>query len=108
MCISKTVGRRVFFRLLFILLFFSSLCAAQASDHSSAEIERRVDSILGQMTIEEKIDLLGGINVFDVRGVPRLGVPLAATADGRIGVRNDGPATVMAGGILMVRRSGEL
>ena len=51
------------------------------------------------MTLEQKIDLLGGINTFDVRGYPELGLPLLHTADGPIGVRNDGPATVMAGGI---------
>ena len=51
------------------------------------------------MTLEQKIDLLGGINTFDVRGYPEFGLPLLHTADGPIGVRNDGPATVMAGGI---------
>jgi beta-glucosidase len=66
---------------------------------SDSEVESRVDSILGQMTNEEKIDLLSGINFFDVRGIPRLNLPVTSTADGPIGVRNDGPATVMAGGI---------
>ena len=39
------------------------------------------------------------MNTFDVRGFPELGLPLLHTADGPLGVRNDGPATVMAGGI---------
>ncbi|MGH9515153.1 MAG: hypothetical protein ACRD3P_05685 [Terriglobales bacterium] len=51
------------------------------------------------MTIEQKIDMLGGVNTFDVRGYPELGLPVLHTADGPIGVRNDGPATAMAGGI---------
>jgi len=34
------------------------------------------------MTLEQKIDLLGGINTFDVRGFPDLGLPLLHTADG--------------------------
>src|SRR6266702_1364659 len=46
-----------------------------------------------------KIDLLAGIDTFDVRGYPELGLPLLHTADGPIGVRKDGPATVIAGGI---------
>ena len=33
---------------------------------STAEVERRVDSILSQMTIEEKVDLLGGVDAFYV------------------------------------------
>src|SRR5438552_956209 len=65
------------------------------------DTEDRVESILNQMTIEEKIDLLGGIDSFSIRGVPRLGVPRLKMADGPIGVRNYGPATTMAGGIAL-------
>ncbi len=65
------------------------------------DTEDRVESILKQMTLEEKIDLLGGIDSFSIRGVPRLGVPRLKMADGPIGVRNYGPATTMAGGIAL-------
>ena len=78
------------------------LCShGQSTSSSQTEIEARVDSILKQMTIEEKIDLLGGVDGFYVRGVPRLGVPRFKMADGPLGVRNDGPATTMAGGIAL-------
>jgi len=53
------------------------------------------------MMLEEKIDLLGGVNFFDVRGVPRLGVPVLGTADGPFGVRAGGRSNVMAGGIAL-------
>jgi beta-glucosidase len=53
------------------------------------------------MTIEEKIDLLGGVEGFYVRGVPRLGVRRFKMADGPLGVRNYGPATTMAAGIAL-------
>ena len=72
---------------------------AASSLQSSAEIERRVDSILSQMTMEEKIDLLSGVDGFFIREVPRLKLPALKMADGPIGVRNFGPATAMAGGI---------
>jgi beta-glucosidase len=72
---------------------------ATSSVQNSAEVERRVESILSQMTLEEKIDLLGGVNDFFVRDVPRLKLPALKMADGPIGVRNFGPATAMAGGI---------
>ena len=49
---------------------------------SSTEVERRVDSILGQMTLEEKIDLLGGVDGFFIREVPRLNLPRLKMADG--------------------------
>ena len=68
---------------------------------SSAAVERRVDSLLSQMTLEEKIDMLGGVDGFFIRGIPRLGLPKLKMADGPIGVRNFGPATAMAGGIAL-------
>jgi beta-glucosidase len=80
----------------FLLTSFSF---AQAPSPDSPEIEQKVNAVLAKMTLEQKIDLLGGINNFDVRGFPDLGLPLLHTADGPIGIRNDGPATAMAAGI---------
>src|SRR5882724_4725020 len=74
---------------------------AQTPSTSPDQTERRVDSILNQMTIGEKIDLLGGVDGFYLRGVPRLGVPRFKMADGPLGVRNDGPATTMSAGIAL-------
>jgi beta-glucosidase len=64
-----------------------------------AATEARVEAILKQMTLEEKIDLLGGTDGFFVRGVERLKFPRLKMADGPLGVRNFGPATAMAGGV---------
>ena len=78
-----------------------TLARAQESMQPSAEIERRVDSILGRMTLEEKIDILGGVDGFFIRGFPNLGIPRMKMADGPLGVRNFGPATAFAGGIAL-------
>src|SRR5437763_2964652 len=64
-------------------------------------VDQRVEGLLNQMTLEEKIDLLGGVDGFFIRGVPRLNLPRLKMADGPIGVRNFGPATTMAGGIAL-------
>jgi len=66
---------------------------------ASSDVEQRVDAILGRMTLEQKIDLLGGVDGYYVRGFPPLGLPRLKTADGPMGVRNYGPATAMPGGI---------
>jgi len=84
-----------------IVLLFVVCGSAQSSSTPTDETERKIDSILIQMTIEEKIDLLGGVNDFFVRGVPRLSIPRFKMADGPLGVRNDGPATTMAAGIAL-------
>jgi beta-glucosidase len=72
---------------------------AQTAPHAGASVEARVDAILNRMTLEEKIDLLGGTDGFFVRAIPRLKVPRLKMADGPMGVRNFGPATAMAGGV---------
>lgn len=78
-----------------IVLLLAKVAPAQTTPES------RVESVLSQMTLEEKIDLLGGVEDFYTRGVPRLGVPRFKMADGPIGVRNYGPATTMAAGIAL-------
>ncbi len=85
---------------LFALVFLGvSYAATPAASSATDDVERRVNAILSQMTLDEKIDMLGGINEMYVRPFPRLGLPSFKMADGPLGVRNYGPATAMAGGI---------
>jgi len=71
-------------------------CFPQANS-SSADVEERVDKLLKQLTLEEKIDLIGGVNDFYIRGNQRIGLPPLKMADGPFGVRNYGPATTFGG-----------
>ncbi|HEX8149116.1 MAG TPA: glycoside hydrolase family 3 C-terminal domain-containing protein [Pyrinomonadaceae bacterium] len=80
--------------LLSILFNLAPLARAQTPG-----VEQRVEAILKQLTLEEKIDLLGGTDDFFVRGVKRLNLPRLKMADGPMGVRNFGPATAMAAGV---------
>jgi len=94
--IVSTIFRRL--RSAFIIFCFITQASSLIA-HASAEIERRVEWILNRMTLEEKVDMLGGVDGFFVRGFPRLGLPPLKMADGPMGVRNFGPATAMAAGI---------
>ncbi|MDD2763675.1 MAG: glycoside hydrolase family 3 C-terminal domain-containing protein [Opitutaceae bacterium] len=64
-----------------------------------AGVDQRVDAIVSRMTIEQKIDLLGGVDGFFIRGYDALGWPRLKMADGPMGVRNFGPATAYPAGI---------
>ncbi len=66
---------------------------------ASAEIDRRAEAILAKMTLEEKVDYLGGQNGFYIRAIKRLGLPAFRMADGPFGVRNVGPSTAYPAGI---------
>ena len=81
------------------LLFNLAPVARAQTPAPQQGVEQRVEAILKQMTLEEKIDLLGGVDDFFVRPVPRLNLPRLKMADGPLGVRNFGPATAMAAGV---------
>jgi beta-glucosidase len=81
--------------LFLILLVLPSFC--QVSQQSQGAIEARVDSLLKQLTLEEKIDLLSGVDDFYIRDIKHIGLPRLKMADGPVGVRNYGPATVFGG-----------
>jgi beta-glucosidase len=108
-------GMRMFRTGLSLLILFSvSFLSAQTTHLTPAEVEKRVDSILSKMTLNEKIDYIGGVNSFYIRAIPRLGLPAFKMADGPLGVRNYGPSTTLAGGVnlaatwdpALVRRAG--
>jgi beta-glucosidase len=74
-----------------------TLTWAQAPSPSSPAIEDRAEAMLKQMSLEEKIDLIGGDNEFYIRAVKHVGLPALKMSDGPIGVRNYGPATTFGG-----------
>jgi len=84
------------------LVFTAKLSPGQTpSTSATPNPNRTVDSFLSQLTLDEKLDLLGGVDGFFIRDVPRLNFQRLKMADGPIGVRNFGPATAMAGGIAL-------
>jgi beta-glucosidase len=69
----------------------------QAPVVSTPAIEARADAMLNQLSLEEKIDLIGGVNDFSIRDVKHIGLPELKMADGPFGVRNYGPSTTFGG-----------
>lgn len=52
------------------------LCAVPVRGQAGAtDVEQRVNAILTQMTLDEKLAYIGGTNSMYIRGIPRLGVP---------------------------------
>jgi len=81
----------------FILLLSVLAAWAQAPVPLNPSIEARADAMLKQLTLEEKIDLIGGVNDFYIREIKHAGIPALKMSDGPVGVRNYGPATTFGG-----------
>lgn len=83
-------------------LAFVSGSFAQAAPPAAdpAAVERRVESLLAQLTRREKIALLAGGSSFGTTAIERVGIPALAFADGPNGIRsnNDEVATVFPTG----------
>ena len=75
---------------------------AQAPHTLDAAEEQKVDSLVRQMTLQQKLDYIGGTG-FGVRGVPSLGIPPLEMSDGPYGTRSNSgfPSTTYAAGINM-------
>ena len=83
-----------------VLLSFVQCVIAQSTP-SKVEVEKRVDSILSKMTLAEKIEIIGGINDFYTRPIPRLGIPSLRMSDGPLGVHDYGLTTAYPAGIAL-------
>lgn len=84
-------------RIVFGFAVFLSFPVLGRPGTPSADIDTRVDSLLKQLTLEEKVDLLGGVDSFYIRAIPHIGLPRLKMADGPLGERNDGPSTATGG-----------
>ena len=74
------------------------LLPSQAQAADNAALENKVNAILKQMTLDEKLTLLSGNGSHSIRPIPRLGVPSVTMPDGPQGVRG-GTSTAFPAGI---------
>ena len=74
--------------------------SAQVYKDATASVDSRVEDLLGRMTLEEKIDYIGGYRGFYIRGIERLGVPEIKLTDGPVGTHKDGRSTAYPAGVL--------
>ncbi len=92
------------FTVLVVLAFLAACQPAGKQDNSSNQMEAqntykgtpithaydtKIDSLVGQMTLEEKVGMLHGTSMFTTAGVERLGIPELKMADGPLGVREE-------------------
>jgi beta-glucosidase len=86
---------------IFLLLSFHfTAVRAQVYKDPKAPVENRVEVLLSQMTLVEKLDYIGGFKGFYIRPVERLGLPEIKLTDGPVGTHKDGKAVAYPASIL--------
>jgi beta-glucosidase len=95
--LRSVMTRNVKFLALLLLLISWLPAGAQAPSATTPAVEGRVDALLKQLSLEEKIDLIGGVHDFYIREIKHIGLPALKMADGPFGVRNYGPSTTFGG-----------
>ena len=91
--------RRVALALCVALAVHGTACADTVPAQDSAAVEQRVDSMLAKLTLEQKVELLSGVDNFFTHAEPQIGLPAMSMSDGPYGVRGAGPSTAYAAGI---------
>jgi beta-glucosidase len=83
------------------------VCALSAyGQQGSNNVEQRVDAILKQMTLAEKLSYIGGTGFFDVKPIPVPGLqvtinPQIFQTDGPLGVRRNSPGIRFTSGLTL-------
>ena len=62
-------------------------------------MEQKADAMVGKLTLEQKLALIGGEDSMFIRAEPSVGFPRLKMSDGPMGVRTWGPDTAYAAGI---------
>jgi len=73
----------------------------QAPVPDSPAIEAQAQGLLAKLTLEQKIELLGGVDWMYTYAVPEIGLPRLKMSDASVGVRTWGPSTAYAGGVAL-------
>ncbi len=81
-----------------ILLATSLTVSAQAPAPDSPAIEAQAHAMISKLTLEQKVELLGGVDSMFTRPMPAIELPRFKMSDASVGVRTWGPTTAYAGG----------
>lgn len=80
------------------LALLSGACFAQAPVPDSPAIEAQAKALLAKLSLEQKIELIGGVDEMFTHAQPAIHLPRLKMSDASVGVRTFGPTTAYAGG----------
>ena len=107
-CLPKSITQSFLLPALAALSPLLSVCllaavhaSGQAPVPDSPAIEAKARAMLAKLTIEQKIELLGGQDGMYTHAAPSIDLPRFKMSDASVGVRTWGPTTAYAGGVAL-------
>jgi beta-glucosidase len=88
-------------RLCLPLLLGCASVRAQAPAPYSQAIEDQARAMVAKLTLEQKVELIGGVDNMYTHAMPAVGLPRFKMSDASVGVRSWGPTTAYAGGVAL-------
>ena len=82
-------------------LLSAGIAQAQAPVPDSPAIEAEAHAMLAKLSLEQKIELLGGEESMFTHPMPAIDLPRFKMSDASVGVRTWGPTTAYAGGVAL-------
>lgn len=87
-------------KITFFILLTLNFVSVSAQKWYTPDVDKKVDELLKQMTVEEKLSYIGGVDWMYTKNIDRLGIPRMKMSDGPQGLGTHGkstayPATVM-------------
>jgi len=79
----------------------SVMALAQAQAPDSPAIEAKAQAWVKKLTLEQKVELIGGVDEMYTHPAPAIGLPRFKMSDASLGVRTWGPTTSYAGGVAL-------
>ena len=83
------------------LISSALILPAQSPVSPSPAIEQRVDALIGKMSLDDKLKLIGGVDSFYTQAIPSIGLKRLKMSDGPVGVRTFGPAPAYTAGVAL-------
>jgi beta-glucosidase len=98
---SKYLIQTFLSSVLAVLIPGGLLAVAQAPVPDSPAIEAQAEALVAKLTLDQKIELIGGVDGMFTHAMPDIGLPRFKMSDASVGVRTWGPTTAYAGGVAL-------
>jgi beta-glucosidase len=98
---NQTLQRAVVVSTLVFSFLIVPASRAQAPVDDNPAIDQQAESMLKKLTLQQKLELIGGEDNMFIRAEPDAGFPRLKMSDGPDGIRTWGPDTAYAGGVAL-------